>query len=429
VVTIFGDEATAANRALTRVQVLLTEALMQLSSLHLPGVRDRHRVHLERAISRAEAALAMEPGDDARAQRHKVSLLLIKAYGARAEDARYGAGQLSRGAQRAPTSEDCEDGWRRVEEIVKVAEQSAAAAERLATELNHPQAERLSCAAVVAGRDARRIIEERNHAYTFHADPSFSFGEGWYVAAAAVLCGVLIQIEPAQQQTRQAQLFLKEAGLGSRIVPYRPRPRANKALVDIVARGFRADPNTAARKLRTAFLGEEPIPEPVIRWTDLALAGASTEKKVLLWVRYAAHHPERNTNHPELQELCRRVLGKNLIPVLVGDALRDGEVPEGAVDLTLFWKHALFQGEQMRRAQLLFFERMRQAHGLCGQVGVTTAGMDGPALMGLPAMYLTHEPNVRLGRWVGAVPGYEEVVRSDDYLERISATLAKWSQA
>ena len=82
----------------------------------------------------------------------------------------------------------------------------------------------------------------------------------------------------------------------------------------------------------------------------------------------------------------------------------------------------------MRRAQLQLFEYMRQAHGVVGQVGVTTAGMDGPALMGLPTMYLTQEPNARLGSWVGAVPGYEEVVRRLGYLEHISHTLCTWSQ-
>lgn len=83
----------------------------------------------------------------------------------------------------------------------------------------------------------------------------------------------------------------------------------------------------------------------------------------------------------------------------------------------------------MRRRQLQFFEHLRARHGLIGQVGVTTAGMDGPALMGLPTLYLTDAPNVRMGEWVGAVPGYEEVVREGDYLERISQTLSAWLRA
>ncbi len=96
--------------------------------------------------------------------------------------------------------------------------------------------------------------------------------------------------------------------------------------------------------------------------------------------------------------------------------------------MTLFWKDPLFQGTDMRRAQLQLFEHLRGAHALIGQVGVTTAGMDGPALMGLPTMYLTEAPNVRLGTWVGTVPGYQEVVRGEGYLDRVSATWEQWME-
>jgi hypothetical protein len=72
---------------------------------------------------------------------------------------------------------------------------------------------------------------------------------------------------------------------------------------------------------------------------------------------------------------------------------------------------------------------MKRAHGLVGQLGVTTAGMDGPALMGLATIYLTDAPNNRMGAWVGTVPGYREVVRESGYLERISCLLAEWAGA
>jgi hypothetical protein len=215
--------------------------------------------------------------------------------------------------------------------------------------------------------------------------------------------------------------------LGPQLVPYRSRPRANKALPDLVARAFRADAHSAQAKLRAAFLGGAEVPPSIADWCDQALAAASEQKKVLLWVRYGAHHPGRNTSYPELTLLSEEALAQGLVPVLIGDALRGDPVPLGAVDLTLFWKQPLFQGVDMRRAQLQFFEYLRRAHGLVGQVGVTTAGMDGPALLGLPTMYLTAEPNVRLGKWVGAVPGYEEIVRRDGYLERITRTFASWA--
>jgi hypothetical protein len=81
----------------------------------------------------------------------------------------------------------------------------------------------------------------------------------------------------------------------------------------------------------------------------------------------------------------------------------------------------------MRRAQLQFFEHLKRGHGLVGQLGVTTAGMDGPALLGLPTLYLTSAPNPRLGTWVGTVPGYQEIVRSDGYLDRVSDVLLRWA--
>jgi hypothetical protein len=406
---------------------ILADALAPAAALHLPGGRDRHRRQLEHAIDLANRVLAAtedEGGDEG--TRAGARSTLVQAHAARARDARHGAGQLSLGAQRAPTCAACDDGWQRVEEIVAVAEASALVAARMAADLGNNTAWKTARAAEAAARDARRIVDERNHAYTFHADPGFSFGEGWYLAAAAVLAGVAIQIEPGKPQTPQAERFLRDAGLSAEM-PYRSRPRANKHLPEIVARAFRVDPLSAQRKLRAAFLGDAPIPPTVIDWADRKLSGVSLGKKVLLWVRYGAHHPKRNTIYSELVELARRALAANCVPVLVGDAVRDGGVPSGTVDMTLFWKEPIFQGADMRRAQLQFFEYLRGAHGLVGQLGVTTAGMDGPALMGLPTMYLTDTPNVRLGTWVGTVPGYREIVRADGYLDRVSDQLRRWA--
>ncbi len=408
--------------------VILADALAQTPRLHLPGGRARLRCQLEQAIELASRVLAAAEngGGDAKTMAGARSTL-VQAYAARARDARHGAGQLSLGAQRAPTCEDCDDGWRRVEEIVAVAEASALAAARVAAELDSKPAWTAARVAQEVAREARRLVDERNDAYTFHADPGFSFGEGWYLAAAAVLAGVAIQIEPGEAQTAQAERFLRDAGLGSRLVPYRSRPRANKHLPEIVARAFGIDPISARRKVRAAFLGEAPIPQRILAWVARRLAGAPAGRKVLLWVRYGAHQPARNTTYPELVELVRRALAAKLLPVLVGDAVRDGERPLGGVDMTLFWKEPIFQGPDMRCAQLQLFEHLKAEHGLVGQLGVTTAGMDGPALMGLPTLYLTHAPNVRLGRWVGTVPNYEEVVRGDGYLERVSDRLRQWA--
>jgi hypothetical protein len=407
---------------------MLAVTLAQATARHLPGARDRHRGQLEHAIDLANRVLgaAEEGAADAEAIASARSTL-VKAHAARARDARHGAGQLSQAAQRAPTRGACDDGWQRVEAIVAVAEASALVAIRMADELDDSVAWKAASAAEAAARDARRIVDERNHAYTFHTDPSFSFGEGWYLAAAAVLAGVAIQIEPGKSQTTQAEHFLRDAGLGARLQPYRSRPRANKHLPEIVALAFRDDPFAAQQKLRAAFLGDAPIPQGIIDWADRRLGGISAGSKVLLWVRYGAHHPTRNTRYPELAELARRALAAGLVPVLVGDAVRDGPVPAGAADLTLIWKEPIFQGDDMRRAQLQLIEQLKRAHGVLGQLGVTTAGMDGPALMGLETIYLTDAPNPRLGTWVGTVPGYHETVRGDGCLDAVSDRLRRWA--
>jgi hypothetical protein len=407
----------------------LASALAGQHALHVPGARERHRHLLEQAIDLGERALAAHSGDD-RSDATTARAALVAAYAARAVDACHGARQLSFGAQRAPTLRDCEDGWERVAEIVTVAEASAQAAVRLASELpgRHPgRVAQAVATAEAAAREARQLLDARNHAYTFHADPGFSFGEGWYLAAAAVLAGVTIQLEPGKPQTAQAARFLHDAGLDERLRPYRPRPRANKHLPELVARAFRADPASAQGRLREAFLGTGPIAPAVVAWTALHLADVPPGPKVLLWVRHGQHHPTRNTQHVELVELAHRALTAGLRPLLVGDALRDGGAPPGAVDLTLFWRDPVFQGPDMRRAQLQLFDHLARTYGLVGQLGVTTAGMDGPALLGLPTLYLTEAPNVRLGTWVGTVPGYQEMVRTQGYLDRIGERLRAWA--
>jgi hypothetical protein len=360
---------------------------------------------------------------------------LAQALAASAEDALHGAVQLSLSAQRAPTCEACEDGWGRVALIVEGAERFARAAATVAAEAEEFGARTARAAqaaarrAEVAARAARRLLAERNHAYTFHSSPRFSFGEGWYLAAAGVLAGVSIQIEPG---AAAPEVFLRAAGLGHLLQPYRPRPRTMKHVTEIVGRAFRADPAAAQRALRAAFLGAQPASAEVAEvrdWIDRRLQGAPQGKKVLLWIRTGVHHPGRNTRRAELLALTTRAARAGLSPVWIGDAVPGGELPDGVIDLTLFWKDAVFQGDGMRRAQLQAFEHLRAAHQVVGQLGVTTAGMDGPALMGLPTLYLTDAPNVRMRAWVDAVPGYRELVRGADYLDEIDRVLLRWAEA
>ena len=425
--------AQSIEERVSEARALLDAAWSQRGVLHHPGERSRFRERVEGVLDRTAALAREDLSGDARAEVWRIRLL---AHAERAEDARHGAGQLSRSAQRAPTEEDCALGWKTVEGIVRNAEESAAEAAELSgrlaeVEVGRGERKRLDKAvrrAATAAALAREIVTDRNHAYVFHADPGFSFGEGWYVAAAAALCGVTVQIEPDKPQTAQAERFLRDAGLEDRLVPYRSRPRANKALPALIAGAFSSAPVEAQATVRAAFLGAEPVEDVVAAWADEALAGADpAQKKVLVWIRQTRHDAHRNSGPAEVAALCGRALEAGLQPVLVGDAV-EAEVPPGALDRTLFWRLPLFQGITMRRRQLQLFDHWMRRHALVGQVGVTTAGMDGPALIGLPTLYLTDEPNPRLGLWVGAVPGYEEVVRRGGELERVRRRFGEWAR-
>lgn len=403
---------------------LLAEATALQGTLHWPGVRDDYRSLLEQVVLLATREL------ESVVESREVAVLqwvLVQAFAARAEDARYGAGQLSRGSQRAPTLEDCEDGWQRVEEIAGTAEEVALAAAGFARRLDTAKAREIARRAEVAGKAARKTVLERNRAYTFHADPGFSFGEGWYLAAAALFAGLSIQIRPGAAQEVQARRFLVDAGLEGALRPYRSRPASPKHLTHIIAEAFRADAPGAQRALRAGFLGDESPSATLRSWID-GKVGGEPGQKVLLWVRTGDHDAQRNTCFDELRQISELVVNAGLTPIFFGDNVPLELVPPSAVNLTLCWKEPLFQGPDMRRAQLHLFEELRCRHGLVGQIGVTTAGMDGPALMGLPTLYLTRERNVRLGKWVGAVPGYQEVVREPGYVDIIRTTLQQWQQ-
>jgi len=93
------DNETVGGEFTRKAVTLLAVATALQGTLHLPGVRDDYRSRLEQVVLVATKALesAMENGE--------VELLhwvLVQACAARAEDARYGAGQLARGSQRAP---------------------------------------------------------------------------------------------------------------------------------------------------------------------------------------------------------------------------------------------------------------------------------------------------------------------------------------
>ena len=87
---------TGGGELTQKAATLLAETTALETTLHLPGVRDDYRSRLEQVVLLATRAL------DNTTENQDVALLqwvLLRAQLARAEDARYGAGQLSRGSQ------------------------------------------------------------------------------------------------------------------------------------------------------------------------------------------------------------------------------------------------------------------------------------------------------------------------------------------
>jgi len=420
------------------VERLEREAARLLASALSPeGVaRDRasRRATLALCVEHARAALrSADPVDPSlvlRAQR-----TLARAFAALAEAARHGAGQLSLSAQRAPDCDAREDGWRKVSAIVEECEAFALAsveaaralAERAPSSQLAREASDAARRADDAARAARELLRSRNEAFTFHADDGFSFGEGWHVAAAAVLTGALVQIESDRRASPHVERFLREAGVGAQLVEPRARPRAMKQSTELVARAFAKDAASAQRRLRAAFLGDAAIDPSVLAFIEARVPRAEREaRRVALWVRNGAHQPERNTDAAELRALVQLAHDAGLEPMLVGEAPAGEAALSLAIDLTLHRIEPVFCGPDGRRAQLQLFEQLRAAHGLVGQLGVTSAGMDGPALMGLATAYITAQPNPRMQRWVGAVAGYEEVLRDERFEQRVRELFARW---
>ena len=82
--------------------------------------------------------------------------------------------------------------------IVDNARESADKARRLASEVGEFRTRKLVERAERAANLAESMLAARNRAYTFFTTPGFSFGEGWYLAAASCSTNFLSRCEPAR---------------------------------------------------------------------------------------------------------------------------------------------------------------------------------------------------------------------------------------
>ena len=153
---------------------LLEQAYALEGMLHHSGIRGKYRTLLEQGIVLISKGLesTCDSSESARVRK-----LLVQAHAARAEDARYGVGALSRSAQRAPTLKDCEEGWQKVAMIVDQTRESADEARRLAnkvgdfrTEKLAERAERAAPPPLVALAQERSLEQRMCHRQVQNAD-------------------------------------------------------------------------------------------------------------------------------------------------------------------------------------------------------------------------------------------------------------------
>src|SRR5262249_39806033 len=112
----------------------------------------------------------------------------------------------------------------------------------------------------------------------------------------------------------------------------------------------------------------------------------------------------------QLKELLKQTGRK---PVLVGD--RPGkDITADTINMIKFWDEEpfkTFKGLDTRIAQLRMFEYMRGAGIDLLSIGMRSGAMEGPALLGIPTIYIEeigNQQHERMEKWLGKVPGWSQ---------------------
>ena len=187
-----------------------------------------------------------------------------------------------------------------------------------------------------------------------------------------------------------------------------------------VGEAFLAGAEAARDRLRHAFTGAGP--------TDRQLGEFLTSKGILrdqkyalLWIRLSGKrksggaHPELDTSVEGVRELKAAITaqtGRQV--VLVGDRPGKSDVLTGAIDMIEFWKQPpfkAFEGLEGRQAQLKLFDFMVSNGYDLVSIGMRSGAMEGPALLGVPTVYIEEMGNVqheRMEKWKGKVPEWTQ---------------------
>ncbi len=198
-------------------------------------------------------------------------------------------------------------------------------------------------------------------------------------------------------------------------------PRSAGFATTVVGNKYEAKPGASQAAVRNAFTGADLGPSDEQLAEFVTKKGFESGKKyALLWIRLSAKeksggaHAELDTSIQGVRQLKELLKHTGRRPVLVGD--RPGkDITADTIDMIKFWDEEpfkAFKGLSTRIAQLRMFEYMRKSGIDLLSIGMRSGAMEGPALLGIPTMYieeLGNKQHERMEKWKGKVPGWSQV--------------------
>lgn len=130
-------------------------------------------------------------------------------------------------------------------------------------------------------------------------------------------------------------------------------------------------------------------------------ASIAGRKKLIIWARRSDTDPYRNMT-PVLQRyLLELAFRSGIVPLLFGEIVGDGGLPDGVVDLRNHSRDPVFNNNNDPRSfakQLYLFELLRREHNLIGIIGAKSGFLDGCAFIGIPLVSLVADNDSGIAR-------------------------------
>lgn len=188
---------------------------------------------------------------------------------------------------------------------------------------------------------------------------------------------------------------------------------------ELVKRAQSASPHDFQQQLVDRWRGSDqaaaPVEAKLREW--LVKIGMVPGAYALMWVKTGAMSAEKShhfTNRVAWEGLIERVRNETArVPVLIGEDLKLTTKPH----LGKFWDHPEFPAElkaEGRMGQLRLFMMLAKSVDYdVVSVGMRSGAMEGPALVGVPTIYLEEAGNEqaeRMEKWLAALPNFFRVI-------------------